>query len=71
MSMAPPIENPMHPGEVLDELQLAPLDMSAGRLARFSRTTPRLRLAMQASWDAVHGVAGNGALGAIEPFEAA
>lgn len=97
---APRIENPMHPGEVLDELYLAPLDMSAGklaralhvprtrierlvagqtrltpdtahRLARFFRTTPQLWLAMQASWDAVHGATDIDALEAIEPLEAA
>ena len=31
------IKNPVHPGEVLDELFLVPLEMSAGALARRTR----------------------------------
>ena len=34
---------PMHPGEVLDELYLRPLDMSAGALAR-ALHVPRTRI---------------------------
>ena len=40
---APPINAPMHPGEVLHELYLAPLNMSAGALAR-ALGVPRTRI---------------------------
>lgn len=37
------IKNPVHPGEVLDELFLVPLEMSAGALAR-RLGVPRTRI---------------------------
>ena len=37
------LTNPMHPGEVLDELYLQPLDMSAGKLAK-ALGVPRTRV---------------------------
>ncbi|SHI50398.1 plasmid maintenance system antidote protein, XRE family [Aureimonas altamirensis DSM 21988] len=37
------LKNPVHPGEVLDELFLAPLEMSAGALAK-RLDVPRTRI---------------------------